>query len=155
MATLGVRLGGASLLLMYQCPVGFTDQWKNCGLRGWGLCWRDETGLAAITENSMKTPSTIAPQTDPVADPATERPSAAPSSLPPSATEYTADSLPWYAKIFSFPAMLASFLVGAVFVAARTFTVDPDLWWHIRTGDLILRSHRWPTVDSYSYTVAG
>jgi hypothetical protein len=58
-------------------------------------------------------------------------------------------------QLLSFPAMLGSFLVGAVFVAARTFSVDPDLWWHIRTGDLILRTHQWPTTDSYSYTVAG
>ena len=58
-------------------------------------------------------------------------------------------------KAISFPAMLGAFLVGAVFVGARTFSVDPDLWWHIRTGDLILRSHHWPTTDPYSYTVAG
>jgi hypothetical protein len=58
-------------------------------------------------------------------------------------------------KIFSFPAMLATFLVGAVFVAGRTFSVDPDLWWHIRTGEIILRTHHWPTTDPYSFTVAG
>jgi hypothetical protein len=58
-------------------------------------------------------------------------------------------------QLFSFPAMLGSFLMGVVFVAARSFSVDPDVWWHIRTGDLILRAHHWPTVDSYSYTVAG
>src|ERR1700730_15710018 len=56
------------------------------------------------------------------------------------------------ARVFSFPAMLATFLVGAVYVAGRSFAVDPDLWWHIRTGELILDTHRWPTTDPYSFT---
>lgn len=58
-------------------------------------------------------------------------------------------------RIFSFPAMLGTFLLGRVFYEARAFLVDPDLWWHIRTGDLILSTHHWPTVDPYSFTVAG
>jgi hypothetical protein len=58
-------------------------------------------------------------------------------------------------RVFSFPAMLATFLLGRVFYEARAFLVDPDLWWHIRTGDVILSTHHWPTVDPYSFTVAG
>jgi len=58
-------------------------------------------------------------------------------------------------RVFSFPAMLATFLVGAVFAAGRTFSVDPDLWWHIKTGESLLNTHHWPTVDSYSFTVPG
>lgn len=57
--------------------------------------------------------------------------------------------------IFSFPAMLATLLVGRVFYEARGFSVDPDLWWHIKVGDDILRTHHFPTTDSYSWTVAG
>ncbi len=59
------------------------------------------------------------------------------------------------AHVFSFPAMLGSLLAGAVFVAGRLFNVDPDLWWHIKVGDLILATHRWPTTDIYSFTVPG
>jgi hypothetical protein len=59
------------------------------------------------------------------------------------------------AQLFSFPAMLGVFLVGAVFVAARGFMVDPDLWWHIKVGQTILSTHSWPTTDPYSFTVAG
>jgi hypothetical protein len=51
--------------------------------------------------------------------------------------------------------VLAAFLVGTVFSVGRTFTVDPDLWWHIKTGQIILSTHHWPTVDAYSFTVAG
>src|SRR5580704_11614863 len=55
----------------------------------------------------------------------------------------------------SFPAMLGALLVGATFAVVRSFSVDPDLWWHIRTGELILSTHRWATTDPYSYTSAG
>jgi hypothetical protein len=58
-------------------------------------------------------------------------------------------------KIFSFPAMLGSLLVGAVFMSGMLFKVDPDLWWHIKVGDDILRTHHWPTTDPFSFTVFG
>lgn len=58
-------------------------------------------------------------------------------------------------RAISFPAMLGMLLVGAVFVAGSTFSVDPDLWWHIRVGQEILSTHHWPTTDPYSFTVAG
>ena len=32
---------------------------------------------------------------------------------------------------------------------------DPDLWWHITTGKLIVQSHTIPTHDPFSYTAAG
>ena len=63
--------------------------------------------------------------------------------------------LPLLQQMFSFPAMLAVLLVGAVFVSGRKFLVDPDLWWHIKVGDAILNTHRWPTTDVYSFTVLG
>ncbi len=62
---------------------------------------------------------------------------------------------PLLLRAFSFPAMLATFLVGRVFYEGRAFFVDPDLWWHIKTGESILATHHWPTTDPYSFTVAG
>ena len=62
------------------------------------------------------------------------------------------ETLKW---VFSFPAMLGTFLVGATFYAGRVFTVDPDMWWHITTGQTILATHHWPTADPYSFTVHG
>jgi hypothetical protein len=56
---------------------------------------------------------------------------------------------------FSFPVMLATFLVAGVFVSARDFQVDPDLWWHVKVGESILATHRFPTTDPYSFTVHG
>jgi len=63
--------------------------------------------------------------------------------------------MPLFVRIFSFPIMLASLLVGSVFAAVRGFRVDPDLWWHIKVGDSILATHHWPTIDMYSFTVTG
>lgn len=51
--------------------------------------------------------------------------------------------------------MLASLLAGSVFIWARLFLVDPDLWWHLKVGESILVSHHWPTTDPYSFTVSG
>jgi hypothetical protein len=58
-------------------------------------------------------------------------------------------------RIFSFPAMLGGLLVTGVFVARHNFEVDPDLWWHLKVGEDILATHRWPIVDPYSFTAAG
>ena len=55
----------------------------------------------------------------------------------------------------SFPAMLAVSLVGRVFYQGRSFVIDPDVWWHIKTGQNILATHHWPTTDPYSFTIAG
>ena len=58
-------------------------------------------------------------------------------------------------RTISFPAMLGAMLVGGAFGVVRAFNVDPDLWWHIRTGELVLSTHRWATTDPYSYTSFG
>ncbi len=33
--------------------------------------------------------------------------------------------------------------------------MDPDVWWHIKVGATLLSTHRWPTVDPYSFTAHG
>jgi hypothetical protein len=58
-------------------------------------------------------------------------------------------------KVVSFPALLAVLLVGGIFVPLRVFFVDPDVWWHIKVGATLLSTHRWPTVDPYSFTAHG
>jgi hypothetical protein len=74
---------------------------------------------------------------------------------PPFASERAGSFDSLLRNVFSFPAMLATFLVGRVFYEARAFFVDPDLWWHIKIGKNILATHRWPTSDPFSFTVAG
>jgi hypothetical protein len=77
------------------------------------------------------------------------------STIAPPIGVTTAGAASLLRKVFSFPAMLATFLVGRVFYEARAFNVDPDLWWHIKVGQNIVTSHHWPTSDPFSYTVAG
>ena len=64
-------------------------------------------------------------------------------------------SCPSCNKCSHFPPCWRVLLVGAVFVSGRKFLVDPDIWWHIKVGDTILNTHRWPTTDVYSFTVSG
>jgi hypothetical protein len=56
---------------------------------------------------------------------------------------------------FSFPAMMGALLVGCVFLSVRQFEVDPDVWWHIKNGEMLLRTHLFPVSDPFSFTVAG
>ena len=58
-------------------------------------------------------------------------------------------------QIFSFPALLGAVLVAAAATSARAFSLDPDVWWHLKSGEAILTTHHWPTADPYSFTVAG
>jgi len=58
-------------------------------------------------------------------------------------------------KMVSFPALMGALLVGAMFIPLRTFTVDPDVWWHIKVGATILATHHFPTTDTYSFTAIG
>ncbi|MGH9704336.1 MAG: hypothetical protein ACRD4K_13260, partial [Candidatus Acidiferrales bacterium] len=61
----------------------------------------------------------------------------------------------WIKKCFSFPVFLAAILAAGACVAAHTRFVDPDTWWHIRVGEIILRSGTWPTHDLFSFSVPG
>src|SRR5208282_5261383 len=55
----------------------------------------------------------------------------------------------------SFPVFLGAILAGGACVAAHFRFVDPDTWWHIRVGETILQTHRWPTADPYSFSAPG
>lgn len=71
-------------------------------------------------------------------------------------------------KIFSFHAFLAALLLGGAYVG--TFSnihqalsptdqplrwVESDTLWHVTVGNLILKTHTWPTHDIYSFTAHG
>ena len=78
------------------------------------------------------------------------------SDAPANQAARAASKLVEYAKLaISFPAMLGVILIGRVFYEGRGFIVDPDVWWHIKVGQDLLRSHHWPTTDPYSFTALG
>ncbi|HUC02188.1 MAG TPA: hypothetical protein VMA75_04820 [Candidatus Paceibacterota bacterium] len=51
--------------------------------------------------------------------------------------------------------VFAGILIFFSFLVITAKTIDPDLYWHLRDGELILATHTVPRVDTYSYTMAG
>jgi len=64
-------------------------------------------------------------------------------------------SVGWLKRCFSFPVFLGAILVAANFAIERGLRLDPDTWWHLKYGETILQTRRWPTVDVWSFTVHG
>ena len=58
-------------------------------------------------------------------------------------------------RLLSFPVMLSALLAFLTFHTCSPRFDDPDLWWHLRTGDKILSEKSIPRIDSYSFTAAG
>jgi hypothetical protein len=48
--------------------------------------------------------------------------------------------------------MLASVLVVLAVLTVRSRFDDPDLWWHLKTGEIIWMTHAIPLADLFSYT---
>src|SRR5215469_2629080 len=55
-------------------------------------------------------------------------------------------------RVFSFPVMLAALLAALAVVTVRWRFDDPDMWWHLRVGQIIWTTHTIPTRDIFSYT---
>ncbi len=75
-----------------------------------------------------------------------------------------------FRKLFSFNALLAFLLLGAVAGTAylniqhaagapasdSEFAIfEGDTWWHLAVGEQILRTHTWPASDQYSFSAPG
>jgi hypothetical protein len=52
----------------------------------------------------------------------------------------------------SFPAMLAPTLMALAVLTVRSRFNDPDLWWHLRTGQIIWTNRAIPRTDLLSFT---
>src|SRR5215471_9094134 len=92
--------------------------------------------------------------TEPITVPSEQPGPSAPCTDAPAVSS----SLTWLQLLkwaVSFPAMLGMLLVGRIFYEDRGFNIDPDMWWHIKVGGDILRTHHWPTLDPYSWTAVG
>lgn len=61
----------------------------------------------------------------------------------------------WLRAAVSFPAVLTLVLLAQVFAMARLRVGDPDLWWHLRNAEHLLRYHHIAGPDTYSFTVPG
>lgn len=52
-------------------------------------------------------------------------------------------------------ALLTALVAGCVLSLASFKVVDPDIWWHLRTGQWILAHRAVPRADIFSYTIPG
>lgn len=57
--------------------------------------------------------------------------------------------------LFSFPAMLCALLVALTVLTVRNRFNDPDMWWHLKIGETIWRTHSIPRIDTFSFTAYG
>jgi hypothetical protein len=57
--------------------------------------------------------------------------------------------------LISFPVLMAVLLIAIALAGAESRLIDPDTWWHITMGEQILKTHTWPTSDTYSFTARG
>lgn len=46
-------------------------------------------------------------------------------------------------------------LLASIFTMTAGAITDPDFWWHLRTGQLILETHAIPRADVFSFTARG
>jgi len=55
-------------------------------------------------------------------------------------------------RLLSFPVLLAAGLAVITFFTVSTRFYDPDLWWHLKVGQIIAATHSIPSTDIFSYT---
>ncbi len=60
-----------------------------------------------------------------------------------------------WAKIFSFPVVLAMALAASIFVFDSSSIADPDIWWHLRNAQVFVQTHSVVHHDFYSFTATG
>lgn len=61
---------------------------------------------------------------------------------------------PLLRRIFSFPVALSGLLSALAVLTVRERFDDPDMWWHLKTGQLIWTTRAIPSIDLFSYTAA-
>ena len=69
-------------------------------------------------------------------------------------TQIEAPKVSYLRRAFSFPVMLASLLVVLSVLTVRGRFDDPDMWWHLKMGNVIWETHSIPHTDLFSYTTA-
>lgn len=55
----------------------------------------------------------------------------------------------------SFLTVLLMLIVTLEFIMSRSGMGDPDIWWHLRNAEYLIKNHQLPRSDMYSFTVAG
>src|SRR5271169_267361 len=58
-------------------------------------------------------------------------------------------------QLFGFDTLLVAVLASFVYLFASRTIADPDIWWHLRNAECLLRTGAMVRHDFYSFTVAG
>jgi len=74
-------------------------------------------------------------------------------TLPVTATQQEKYSLG--RRVFSFPVLLALVLCGSIFLFDSGSIADPDIWWHLRNAEVLVKNHSVVHQDFYSFTATG
>jgi hypothetical protein len=67
-------------------------------------------------------------------------------------TQIETAKISYLRRAFSFPVMLASLLVVLSVLTVGGRFDDPDMWWHLKMGNVIWETHSIPHTDIFSYT---
>lgn len=110
-----------------------------------------DTQTEAMSERDFPLPLNAASTQLPLSGQLAQAPATA-DAAPKGESRRWLELLKW---AFSFPAMLGMLMIGRCFYEGRNLFVDPDVWWHIKVGQDILRTHHFPVIDTYSFTVPG
>jgi hypothetical protein len=57
-----------------------------------------------------------------------------------------------FRRVFSMPVFLGALLIVLAVLSVRDRFNDPDMWWHLKMGEIIWSTHSIPTTDLFSYT---
>src|SRR5215813_1016166 len=60
-----------------------------------------------------------------------------------------------WTRLLSFPVFLAVALAACVFLFDSGSIADPDIWWHLRNAEVLVRTHSVVYQDFYSFTAHG
>jgi hypothetical protein len=74
------------------------------------------------------------------------------ATLPEIELERPAQTVSIARRMFSFPVVIAALLVVLTVLTVSNRFNDPDMWWHLKVGEIIWTTHTIPTSDLFSFT---
>lgn len=66
--------------------------------------------------------------------------------------EPRSSQIPISQRLLSFPVMIGALLIMLTVLTVRGRFNDPDLWWHLKIGEIIWNTYTIPTSDLFSFT---
>jgi len=74
------------------------------------------------------------------------------ASVAAAESEQSITPQPWFYRFLSFRSALAALFVVLAVMTVRARFNDPDMWWHLKLGQIVAATHHIPQFDTLSYT---